>query len=67
MQILGGAECLFLQGFAEPVAELPSWRANDTAVITVPGNRYPLAVGIMECDVDQARASGMKVLCRVPW
>ena len=60
MQVLGGAD-LFLQGFCTPTAELPAWRANDTAVIVVPGNRYPLAVGIMECDVGQAKASGMKV------
>ena len=59
-QVLGGAD-LFLQGFSAPVAELPAWRANDTAVIVVPGNRYPLAVGMMECDVVQAKASGMKV------
>ena len=59
-QVLGGAD-LFLQGFSAPAAELPSWRANDAAVIVVPGNRYPLAVGMMECDVGQAKASGMKV------
>jgi predicted ribosome-associated RNA-binding protein Tma20 len=63
MQVLGGASCLFLQGFAEADGELPSWRANDTAVITVPGNRFPLAVGVMECDIHQAKAGGMKV-CR---
>ena len=60
MQVLGGAD-LFLQGVSTPSAELQPWRANDTAVIVVPGNRYPLAVGIMECDVGQAKASGMKV------
>ena len=60
VQVLGGAD-LFLQGFSAPTAELSPWRANDTAVIVVPGNRYPLAVGIMECDIGQAKASGMKV------
>ena len=59
-QVLGGAD-LFLQGFSAPAAELPQWRANDTAVIVVPGNHFPLAVGMMECDASQAKASGMKV------
>ena len=66
LQVLGGAQVLFLQGFAPPSTERPSWRANDTAVIVVLGNRYPLAVGIMECDIGQAKASGMKVCHPAP-
>ena len=59
-QVLGGAD-LFLQGFILPEGGLPSFRSADPAAIVVPGNEYPLAVGIMECDTAQARSANMKV------
>lgn len=62
-QVLGGAD-LFLQGFIAPAGGLPSFRAADSAAIVVPGNQFPLAVGVMECDTVQARAAGMKVCVR---
>lgn len=61
--MLGGAD-LFLQGFIAPPGGLPSFRAADAAAIVVPGNEFPLAVGVMECDTAQARAADMKVCVR---
>ena len=63
--MLGGAD-LFLQGFIAPEGGLPAFRANDAVAIVVPGNRFPLAVGLMECDTAQARAAGMKVCSGLP-
>ena len=60
LQVLGGAD-LFLQGFIAHEGGLPSFRSADTAAIVIPGNRYPLAIGVMECDTAQARSAGMKV------
>ena len=55
--MLGGAD-LFLQGFILPESGLPQFEAGDLMAITIPGNRYPFAVGMMETSSAAVAKSG---------
>ena len=56
-QVLGGAD-LFLQGFILPESGLPQFASGDLMAITIPGNRYPFAVGMMETSSAAVAKSG---------
>jgi len=58
-QVLGGAD-LFLQGFIVPAGGLGDFSEGDVRALSVPGNPYPFAVGVMEVGSEEIAQKGLK-------
>lgn len=58
-QVLGGAD-LFLQGFIVPAGGLGDFSEGDVRTLSVLGNPYPFAVGVMEVGSEEIARKGLK-------